>query len=74
LTFLRFFEVRAGASDPGADEDLSLDGDLLWGTFDVEASFPWSASLALVMLGEAAPLDLRAASGINRSGVGGFQS
>jgi len=74
LTFLRFFEVRAGASDPGADEDLSLDGDLLLGTFDVEASFPWSASLALVMLGEAAPLDLRAASGINRGGVGGFQS
>jgi hypothetical protein len=53
---------------------LSLDGDLLLGTFDVEASFPWSASLALVILGEAAPLDLRAASGINRSGVGGFQS
>lgn len=74
MTFLRFFEVRAGASDPGADEDLSLDGDLLLGTFDVEASFPWSASLALVMLGEAAPLDLRTASGINRSGVGGFQS
>ena len=74
MTFLRFFEVRAGASDPGAEEDLSLDGDLLLGTFDVEASFPWSASLALVMLGEAAPLDLRAASGINRSGVDGFQS
>lgn len=74
LTFLRFFEVRAGASEPGADEDLSLDGDLLLGAIDVEASFPCSASLALVMLGEAAPLDLRAASGINRSGVGRFQS
>jgi hypothetical protein len=74
LTFLRFFEVRAGASEPGADEDLSLDGDLLFATIDVEASVPWSASLAIVILGEAAPLDLRAASGINRSGVGGFQS
>ena len=40
FTFLRFFEVRAGASDPGADDDLSLDGDLLLGTIDVEASFP----------------------------------
>lgn len=40
FTFLRFFEVRAGASDPGADDDLSLDGDLLLDTIDVEASFP----------------------------------
>ena len=74
MTFLRFFEVRAGASDPGADEGLSLDEDLLLDTIDVEASFPWSTSLALVILGEAAPLDLRAASGINRSGVGGFRA
>jgi len=75
LTFLLFFEVRAGASDPGADDDLSLDGDLLLDAIAVEASFPWSTSLVLVMLGEAAPLDLRAASGINRSGVGaGFRA
>ena len=40
LTFLRFFEVRAGTSDPGADDDLSLDGDLLLDTIDVEAFFP----------------------------------
>ena len=74
MTFLRFFEVRAGPTDPGADDDLSLEGDLLLDTWDVEASFLGSAALALVILGEAAPLDLRAASGINRSGVGGFQS
>lgn len=40
LTFLRFFEVRAGASEPGADEDLSLEGDLLSDTINVEAPFP----------------------------------
>ena len=74
FTFLRFLEGRAGVSDPGADDDLSLDGDRLLDATDVEASFPWSAALALVILGEAAPLDSRAASGINRSGVGGFQS
>ncbi len=70
MTFLRFFDVLAGASEPGADDDLSLEGDLLLDAIDVEASLPWSASLALVILGEAAPSDLRAASGINRSGCG----
>lgn len=40
LTFLRFFEVLAGASEPGADEDLSLEGDRLLEAFGAAASLP----------------------------------
>jgi hypothetical protein len=74
LTFLRFFALFVGASASGAEERLSLDGELLLGALVEGPSAPGAVSLGAVISSEGAPLDFRALPVIKRgkSGIGCF--
>jgi hypothetical protein len=61
LTFLRFLDVFAGASELVAAA-LFFEGDLLFGALGSEVALLWSASSCSVMVTGEAPFDRRAAS------------
>ena len=61
MTFLRFFEVFAGASEPVA-VGLVFEGEALFGAFGSEATLALLASPCSVMATGEDPLDRRAAS------------
>jgi hypothetical protein len=72
LTFLRFFALFVGASASGAEERLSLDGELFLGALVEGPSPPGAVSLEAVISSEGAPLplDFRALPVIKRGRSG----
>ena len=69
MTFLRFFEVFVGPSEPVAEDAFSFEGEPRLSALVGEASLPF-ISFGSVISGEDAPLDLRAPPVIKRGDVG----
>lgn len=65
MTFLRFFGVFVGMSEPGADVPLSWDGDALLAAVDLSVMLPWSVLLDAVAAAAAEPLEVCVSSVIN---------